>query len=110
MDIAMDEIWIRELKSVSRESARQISADSVEIIDEDEIRVEPLKIKHLKFEKPSAQSPYQPTTQPANQSPCGESTFKSDAAVSGQNLAEEVEQLRRDVKELQTRLGLASSE
>lgn len=76
------------------------------IIDEEEIRVEPLKIKYLKFEKPSAQSPYQPPAQ----SPIAESPSKSEAADSGQYLAKEVEQLRKDVKELQAKLVIASPE
>lgn len=76
------------------------------IIDEDEVRVEQLKIKHLKFEKLSTQSQYQPSSQ----SPCGESASKPEAAGSDQNLATEVEQLRRDVKELQIKLGMAESE
>jgi len=45
------------------------------IIDKDEVRVEQLKIKHLKFERLSAQSPYPSPSQP----PSEESSRGSEA-------------------------------
>lgn len=72
------------------------------IIDEEDVRIEPLKIKHLKFEKLSAQSPYQPPSQP----PSGEPSSESGVVDSDHYLAKEVSQLSRDVKELQTKLGI----
>jgi len=72
------------------------------IIDKDEVRIEQLKIKHLKFERSSFQPPYQSPPQP----PSEESSSKSEPSDSDSFLANEVSQLRRDMKELQTRLGI----
>jgi uncharacterized spore protein YtfJ len=68
------------------------------IIDKEEARIEQLKVKHLKFERFPSQSPYQPPTQP----PSEESSRESEVADS--DLAKEVSQLRKDIKELQAKL------
>lgn len=72
------------------------------IIDDKEVRIEQLKIKHLKFEKLSAQPPYQSPSQP----PSGETPSESGVADSDHYLAKEVSRLSRDVKELQAKLGI----
>lgn len=72
------------------------------IIDKDEVRIEQLKVKHLKFERFSSQPPYQSLPQ----QPSEESSSKSEAVDSDSLLAKEVCLLRRDMLELQTRLGV----
>lgn len=72
------------------------------IIDKKEVRVEQLKIKHLKFERFSSQSPYQPSPQPLSEEPSRE----SEVVDSDHYLAKEVSQLRKDMKEIQTKLGI----
>lgn len=75
------------------------------IIDKKEVRVEQLKIKHLKFERLQAQLPYQSPSQP----PSEESPQKSEMVDSDRDLEEEVSRLRGDIKELQIKLGIAPS-
>ena len=75
------------------------------IIDKKEIRVEQLKIEHLKFERQQAQLPYESPSQPSSE----ELLPKSEKVDSDRDLAKEVSQLRRDIKELQIKLGVTSS-
>jgi uncharacterized spore protein YtfJ len=70
------------------------------IIDKDKVQIEQLKVEHLKFERLSSQPPYQSSPQPSSE----ESSPKSEAVDSDSFLAKEVCQLRRDIKELQTKL------
>jgi uncharacterized spore protein YtfJ len=70
------------------------------IIDKKEVRIE-----HLKFERLQAQLPYQSPSPP----PSEESTPKSEMVDSDRDLAKEVSQLRRDIKELQIKLGITPS-
>lgn len=74
------------------------------IIDKEEARIEQLKVKHLKFERLPSQLPYQPPPQP----PSEESSRESEVADS--DLAKEVSQLRKDIKELQAKLGITPLE
>lgn len=74
------------------------------IIDKEEVRVEQLKVKHLKFERLPSQSQYPPPPQP----PSEESSRESEVADS--DLSKEVSQLRRDIKELQAKLGITPRE
>jgi uncharacterized spore protein YtfJ len=75
------------------------------IIDKKEVRIEQLNIEHLKFERLPAQSPYQsPSPLPSE-----ESLPKSEMVDSDRDLAKEVNQLRRDIKELQMKLGVNPS-
>lgn len=72
------------------------------IIDKDEVRIEQLKVNHLKFERPTTQPPYQSPPQP----PSEETASKSETVDSDSSLAKEVSQLRRDLTNLQTTLGM----
>lgn|GEM_PF-2426709 len=80
------------------------------IIDKGELRIEHLKVEQLKFEKPAAQSAYQPSNQPPAKSPAQpyskESIRGPEPADSAPYLAKEVRQLRRDIDELQIKLGI----
>ncbi|HWQ20121.1 MAG TPA: spore germination protein GerW family protein [Methanotrichaceae archaeon] len=80
------------------------------IIDNGELRIEHLKVEQLKFEKPAAQSAYQPSAQPPAQSPVQtyshEPVRGAEPVDSAPYLAKEVRQLRRDIDELQTKLGI----
>jgi uncharacterized spore protein YtfJ len=75
------------------------------IIDKKEIRIEQLKIEHLKFERLQAQLPYESPSKPSAE----EMLPKSEKVDSDRDLAKEVSQLRRDIKELQIKLGVTSS-
>ena len=81
------------------------------IIDGDEIRVEHLNVEQLKFEKPAFGSAYQsqasPAAQPYVQSPAQPSSGGPDL---GPDLTKEIRQLRRDVSELQAKLGITPLE
>lgn len=72
------------------------------IIDKDEVRIEQLKVNHLKFERPTTQPPYQSPPQ----SPSEETASKSETVDSDSSLAKEVSQLRRELTNLQTTLGI----
>jgi uncharacterized spore protein YtfJ len=76
------------------------------IIDKGEVRIEQLKVKHLKFERPTTQPPYQSPPQP----PSEESASKSETVDSDSSLAKEVAQLRRDLTRLQETLGITPPE
>lgn len=75
------------------------------IIDKDEVQIEQLNVENLKFERLSSQPPYQSPPQP----PSEESSSKSEAMDSDSLLAKEVKQLRKDMRELQTKLGITPS-
>lgn len=75
------------------------------IIDKKEVRIEQLKIENLKFERLQAQASYQLPSQV----PSEESSSKSEMVNPDQDLANEVVQLRSDIKELQIKLGMTSS-
>lgn len=74
------------------------------IVDKGEVRIEQLKVKHLKFERLPSQSPYQPPPQP----PSEDSPRESEMADS--DLAKDISQLRKDIKEIQTKLGITPLE
>ncbi len=72
------------------------------IIDKEEVRVEQLKVKHLKFERLPSQSQYPMPPQQSSE----ESSREPEATDS--SLSQEVGCLRKDIKELQAKLGIAS--
>lgn len=74
------------------------------IIDKEGVRVEQLKVKHLKFEHLPSQSQYPPPPQPPSEEP------PRGPEVVDSNLAKSVGQLRKDIKELQAKLGITPQE